>query len=787
MTTTTEPASSGANGSTGGKGDAKGPAGGAGNPKGPDGGDSTAPGSAGAKVTGTKPDPVAGGDKPPAGEDSETAADQAGQFGQGSSEHEELLRGEQSLGGDFVQGDQVLGSKLLFHLYGGERPVRSRLLSDEVTAPVRHAFVEPRGWDELRVRSARHCLLIVRAEPGSGRFAAALQLLMCLQHESFFELNAEVDLDRLNDTLVELPAPGSGAGPGFLLHEPVQETRLAARIVRGLESELRRTRATLVVTVGRDVPIEDDLLEYVLDLPPAPAPADILRAHLEWRMPDRVEQELLRDDVRQFLATVLTQATTCAESALLATIMWEELGGLAIDLDRVRMRHATRGQDGISNWFEGLPDLETRSTAIALAVFNGLPYEEIVRTARRLLLKMERRARPFPVSGPSTPVTTDSRWRDPFSVPLRARTTRLRAEVEDGRPEGQRRAPVLRLAYRDVDYPPRVLWLAWNEYEVQEVLLEWLLDVIDDRSSQDALYQAAAALGFLAKQSFPYLRRHLFDDWAQSEVALHRDVVAVALRVAARDPEVNPAVEQFTENLFRRTDDPRAQATAARIYGLGSRTSDAASAPVREIAVALARLDRLAVINEKDFDPDEGWEVRSAIANSLISLILDADSESVYVQVLQLLLRWDDDPKRRDLAYFAFVIIANGIVRTVRNQENDEAAVWPDLLRMADLDARVRAPLLLLWREALQVPFLHVVAARVLRDWAAQAERDLEIRAAFARFVRALGADGGRTAAVLLQYADDWSDDDQIEPLVIVPDTVRLVLRRPTDVTRPSG
>jgi hypothetical protein len=312
-----------------------------------------------------------------------------------------------------------------------------------------------------------------------------------------------------------------------------------------------------------------------------------------------------------------------------------------------------------------------------------------------------------------------------------------------------------------------VLRHVWTNYEIQDEILGWLSELIDDSSSQVMHARVSYALGVLARLSFEYVQVFLFNAWSTSDEFAKRDAVAYALREASRDPIVAPTVERFTDALFANTEVWQAQATAARIYGVGLG---------RPRELVLGKLHRLTRFHR--MGSDTGSVIAIEVARSMASLILENPQEG-YPDVLDQLMRWGLDHRDQDASHLIFLIIAKRIVRTVSatGQPGAEAS-WPDLLYVAQNDPAVRRRAIDLWAETLQRPFVQHLASLVLYDWARAAEGATEICSAFARFMRAVAnTDPSRgLASTLLRLVDDWVDEDAFLPLQNVAAVVRPAL-----------
>jgi hypothetical protein len=269
---------------------------------------------------------------------------------------------------------------------------------------------------------------------------------------------------------------------------------------------------------------------------------------------------------------------------------------------------------------------------------------------------------------------------------------------------------------------------------------------------------AASAVGRLATYGFDYVKRTMFDAWANSANDLEREAVAYAIEVAIADPRLRPRAEGMVAPWFRNREEPAMQATAARAHG-------AALAP-GDPAKALAALDRLAIVDR--------FVVASAIGDSLADYVVRAGVDGL-LRVYPMLRRWLTDRERRSTGELAFLILADSLVR---DPAGDYAAPrWPELLHLASQDVRCREPLFALWRGVIEYGTFHDLTGEVLTSWARSAENDDAMLDAYVRMVRAT-AGGSRPAhRFLYRLASDWDDPDELRPLFKAASEVRSVLQ----------
>ncbi|MFB8171552.1 hypothetical protein ACFC60_26780, partial [Kitasatospora purpeofusca] len=646
-----------------------------------------------------------------------------------------------------IDGDMVAGDKNVFLVGGAREPLR--LVSPLVLERVRGAFEEPGKWAETRAAFGARHLAVLRAPAGTGKTTAALRLLLGCSVTRIFHLDRNTDLGALAARLEATAVEGTAERAGFLVDQPVDAGALHGRVLEGLQGALYRTGARLVLTVDQDFGLMDaDLLDYVLELTEAPARPGIVRRYLDWRLGDAAGALLTaRAEVAALLDERLAADSSCKAAADLASALADAAeaapsGGP--DLDSVRERLARRGSEDFEIWAEGFEDPFVRSYAVALAVLNGLPQEDVAAAARSLHERLA--AADYTVLAAADGRVP--RLREPYDVPRRRRLAQLRAEAVPVRFfSAVGRVPAEGLRYKDRGYPRRVIQYVWREYPQQSELLDWLGELTGDPSQQVRTH-AGVALGVLADLSFQYLSARVFHPWAGGPDPLRHDAVAYALSVSVKNPALRGMVTALAAGWIADPEQPMAQATAARVYAVSLGGS--------EPLAAVDALVRLAVV--------DNVQVAMAIGNSLVDIL--AEAEPLTGLVLARLCSALSDHRARPSVLLAFLAVAAQLV--VETAELGVAAAvpnWPALLVSADQDPALRPRFVVLWRAALNEAVYRKEAEEVLRVWAALAEADPGLREIFLRLVAALVQDDPRTATVLRRQAADWTAPYEPAPL----------------------
>jgi hypothetical protein len=752
------PAGAGAGSGPGAQGAGPGAAGGGAGGEVAGSGSSAGSGSGGdGTASGPQTGPEGGGDKGTvsSGEAATSAISQSGS----SSARNQHVREAQHIAGDVVGGH-----KLVF-LTGGEPPVELRPVSPRLDDEVRIAFVDPPGWHDLRHRVGQSRAVILRGDAWRGRSATAIRLLQTMNTVTIFDIDPRADLTRLGTTIGELASgPAStGAAPvdgtGYLVRQPVDLTQIRGWLFDSLEHDLVRSNSRLVLTVDEGTTFDEDVQRHVVDLPAVPAAREIFVSHLRWRLGDEAADEILREaGLKSLVDGRLDADPSFDDVAHLAEVIGlEQLG--AVDVERVKARIAVR-RDRFDVWFDSLPDLGARTFAIALAVLDGLSYEEVTKAARFLYARLDTDRQERFEKMP--------RWRprnsDPFAVTAAQRLRLVRARSTD---EMVRQSvgwvPATVVQFTNRSYANRTITRAWRDYQIQDELLDWLSELSRNSSEQVQVF-AGTALGLLSTLSFDYVFNRVLNPAAASASMLERRSVALALRVAAEDRRLLPVVIGLVTVWYGDSARPNHQATAALAYGLSGRLAR------RELDLlsSVDALDRLATVDDID--------VAVAIGESLTTLVF-ADNLLVVPAVYETLGRWFDDQTRASTGHLAFLMLCALLITDVGDPDAPVAPTpWPTLLHLATHHPHLRAPLLTLWHRVLDEAILHNEVDNVLTSWAGFAEGDEGLRDAFVRLVRAVASYSKRTRESLARLAADWVSEERLQPLPTVSAAVAAVV-----------
>ena len=661
-----------------------------------------------------------------------------------------------------------LGGTKFVPLRADRRPAPVREITPLVSDPVRPAFVAPENWGKTRDTARGRRLIILRGEPGHGRAAAALRLLLQPSHRPIFDLDRDVDLHQLpqwldDDVTGDTPLP---LRDGFALCEPSGGADLAGWMLHQLTGALARRDARMVVTVGIDRALDDDVVrDYVVTLGRPQPHAVILASHLRWRLGRRPDaganaaDRILADAAtREIIRGAVTDDAPVKLVADLAVMIDQEFDGAAVDLDRLAERVAERWAGDFDIWFGALPDVRSRSFAIALAVLNGLPYDDVVRAARLLADRLDG---PPQVVTDGTPMLWQP-WRDPFADARHKRLRLLCARTRQIMILGDFGYTAIEIVeYIDGGRPETVLEHVWHEYQLHRSLLDWLRDALSGDPSEGVRIWAGTALGRFATYAFDLVHGTALQALAVDADRRRRDVVAYALRLPARDARLLPLVRRLANRLHGNPAAPLGQATSARLHAV-------ALGPL-DVDPVLEKLDRLAILDDHRI----AW----SIADSLADLIVQDEDVNAPL-VLHRIADWLGDRRRNRVAQWAFHLLAQSLRTDVETKAYAQWMVWPGLLLLADQRSELRPLLIGIWDRVLNTGTFPDRVEATIDNWASWAESYSEVRTAFARLLTAIAGTSPRTRALVLRHVARWTEPENLFPMRATADAVKHSLRR---------
>ncbi|MFV0127178.1 hypothetical protein ACLGI4_05605 [Streptomyces sp. HMX112] len=456
-------------------------------------------------------------------------------------------------------------------------------------------FVQPDHYDEALDDLCEHRLLVLTGPPGSGRTAAAVNLLA---EAMALSGSAEGGCARLLDPAAVLapgweppvkdcgylavledgpagvgafsaafgvraagPAPWEGPGPGAGIRQ------LAAVV-----AALRAGRCHLVLVGGHDLAVAaggpggEAVARHRL------TPVDPL-AVAERRVLGHSGDPEARADLRRLLESsgavgALREQPAARHAVHLASVIRAE-GDVAAAVAALR-----DPSDQVRAWFDQYREPEALAFALAAAVLEESSYLTVADAAVRL-----RAALTAPEPAPA-----DVRFRDRLGHEQQW----IRLDLPDG---GAGAAGPPRVRFRSALLGQVVLAYAWSSLDGRrDAVLEWLRRLLS-HADLEVRARAAVAAGVLAWADHHYALHRFLKSWAGGTSWPLRQAAATALGVAGSRPETAEPVWRLLDGWARggtSAYERRLAGTAANAVGglLGR------GAPDRAVAVLRAALDR---------------------------------------------------------------------------------------------------------------------------------------------------------------------------------------------------
>ncbi|MET9732520.1 hypothetical protein ABZZ79_18285 [Streptomyces sp. NPDC006458] len=488
-----------------------------------------------------------------------------------------LFNDSVSFGGGFHSGDAGRGTARR----GGTEVAA---LDETELADHTELFVQPDGYDEAVDALRERRLLVLTGPPGSGREAAAVNLLA---EAMVLDGGGAGGCHRLQTPSVILTAgwqpPVKHSGYLAALDDgPAAVERLAAESGTGgsratdrwaaVVAALRAADCHLVLTGGHDLEIltagpgADHVARHTL------GPVDPL-AVVERRVLGHGGSARAQADLRALLersgaATALREQPAARNAARLASVIRTD-GDVAAAVARLRDPSAQ-----VRAWFDRYRDPEAVSFALAAAVLEECGYLTVADAAIRLRAALTEPDPAPPALRFGDRLGHEQQW------------IRLDLPAADDLTAGPPR-----LRFRNALLGQVILAYAWTALDGQrDALLDWLRTLLGHRDLE-VRARAAVAAGVLALADPHYAVHRFLTTWAGGTSWPLRQAAATALSVAGSRPETAEAVWKLLDQWAgggTSAHQRRLAGTAAdTVGGLLGRT-----APERAVAVLHRALDR---------------------------------------------------------------------------------------------------------------------------------------------------------------------------------------------------
>ncbi|WP_187437797.1 hypothetical protein [Actinomadura decatromicini] len=630
----------------------------------------------------------------------------------------------------YAPGGTAIGRDQHNHYYGGPDGRRARIapLRRRDVEEIERAFVAPEDFDELLQLTRDRRIVILQADRGSGRYAAARRLLCLLlagDERRLFGVDPSVRLDELTaDDLTE--------GAGYVYRDPARPDALTGFALDKISGLLEDAKARLVITVDAARPLTDDrAVELVLRLGRVQDRREIARGLLALELGDaRAGVVLAEPDVAALLDAQLGQDGPPRHARAVAVELLNA-HRQALPLARTAEQALRlRDDEQRTQWFESLETLSLQCMAVATAVLSGEPYETVALAAMQLKNELEtgdphadslRR-----LDAPLTP--TRRKWLSRLGAETAPSKVRLRFGAT---------APSEAIRYLDPYAQGKVLGYFWREFDEQRPRLLGWLRWCAEHPLESVRTRTAVATGFLAARAFDLVRALVIEPMAFSEDHRHRTVAAAALHATVTQrPALREPVRELLRSWGEPAETPWLRGTAARAWQVEYADGGAAAA-----------LDWL-----EDYTGDDSFLVTAAVCESVTELWeTEWDRERTPARLLEWTSGRDED--RRLTGRLAFLMAAAQLVRRMPGDDFD----WPGLLHIAAMDDARMRDVAALWRVVLNDSIVQEPAQDVLREWACTADDVPLVRRSFVRLTRAVATDGVTTGRLRFA-ARGWAE-----------------------------
>lgn len=646
----------------------------------------------------------------------------------GSAIHMTILNGHTTVAGDVnVGGTRTRRST-------GSTSKRESVGRDAYTAAYLSSYtdtyVKPDWFPEAQLGLLNRNLLVLSGQPGTGRDAAALALLVDVLRGGGPPRVTQLATDVLADPAWTVPDKGCGyvvldqvVAPKRYrgAKPPVTADALDDVWLTRVSEQLRDAGSFLVVIAGAPggrLAIAAKRHDFVLEQITAPHPKNIFDARLakaDLRLPLTRVNELLADtDVAELLAERPRPsfAVRVADAVVNAINSGRDLSDVLQEL--------RDPAEQVSEWFGDTVDHAEIAFAVATAVLEECSYLTVSDAAGDL-----HRA----LAGKSAEPATH------FRRTLRNDHTWIELARPDRRVAG--RSPVDEVVrFRNRGLRFAVLTHAWHELDgMRPAIQEWLRGMAG-HSDVEVRARAATAAGVLASGDFQHALHGFLLPWASSDSPSERQSAALALGVVGVRPEHTSRVwrllGEFAAETLLAADRPL-PATAAMAAGGLVGLAD----PGR----ALSLLRTLLSAND--------WGLLHPSALSVVRLIEDGAA----VDTVPALREWIDLAERGDFTVkvlTAFVLAAR--VHALRRS----ASRWPVLLKES---ARHPDDLPELWARAISERRVRKLALEALRDWLRLADSDPTAYPVVLDVLAGIADLGDREARDLEHHLEVWALD----------------------------
>lgn len=635
---------------------------------------------------------------------------------------------------------------------------------DEVLVWVRRRYLEVPEYRSMKEILTERRVLLLRGQPGTGRFTTGLHLLDGVASARIFRVEGKKAVS--NPEKRDFPEKNAGYVAELSRDDgsSVTEEKLDKLC------DVLAKQSAFCVLISESDPRNPDLFGGYAVAYAAPDPVDLLRKHaFEEVLPDDppdLEGRLTDLLDAGWVAKALGLCPRPMESVRMAALLSQHARG-AITRENVEREAAEAVRFQISEWFAPLQALPAGAEhdealylaafRVALAVLNESPYHLVADAAGKLgSMLIEASA------------DRETRHASLFSDDPASRLPALRAKLVPGFTTfGPTRVPMRLLVFHDDRYPAEILRYVWeNHHRMGTTITTWLGELCTDVRPL-VWVRAAQAAGFLGaldfpeiytKTIYPSVRSRAEEPEARRQSSL---AAAVALDQAAQHEHLRAAIRQRLR-FWRRHGGFDERWTAAAAYGfvLGHKHIDESLEELRVLGTPSER--------QKPLDDDDDHALVWIAGFSIAKLFAFGAAEVV----LDHLRRWIASPRtslrslaqsavRRLVDFYGFELDHLDIaVGQDRSPLPEQMKRWPLLLSVQVQSPELTEPIADLLRQLLSREG-DQLAKQFLGRWIRQSERDDELLTVLAGFLRHIIRNDGdefRLIHLLDRLSQDWAE-----------------------------
>jgi hypothetical protein len=637
---------------------------------------------------------------------------------------------------------------------------------DDVLSWVRRRYLEVPDYLSMEEILTERRVLLLRGQPGTGRFTTGLHLLNGVAATRIFRVEGK--------KVVSNPEKGDfpEQNEGYVAELSRDDGSLVTEEKLDKLRAVLREQSSFCVLISESDPRSHDLFGGYAVAYTAPDPVLLLRKHAFEEVladdPPDLERRLTDLLDAGWVAKALGPCPRPMESVRMAALLAQHARG-AVTRESVEHEAAAAVGFQISEWFAPLQALPAGAEhdealylaafRVALAVLNESPYHLVAAAAGKLgSMLIEASA------------DRETRHASLFSDDPASRLPALRAKVVDGATTfGPARVPMRLLVFQDDRYPAEILRYVWeNHHRMGTTITEWLGELCTDVRPL-VWVRAAQAVGFLGaldfseiftKTIYPGVRSIADEPEARWQRSL---AAAVALDQAAQHGHLRAAIRERLR-FWRRHGGFGERWTAAAAHGfvLGRQNIDESLEELRVLGTPSER--------QRPLDDDDGDDYALVVIAgfSIAKLFAFGTSEVV----LDHLRHWIASPRtslrslaqsavRQLINFYGFeldhVDIAVGWDRPAVPERMKR---WPLLLSVHARSPELTEPIADLLRQLLRREG-DQVAKQFLGKWIRQSERDaelLDVLTDFLRYVVRNDGDEFRLIHLLDRLSQDWAE-----------------------------